>query len=931
LKIEFDDKPDVEIINRNIKGNVISNVIISLIFVSSFGLVQYIEEPYKYLLISPSFYNYEYLTWVSSAWIGFLSIHGTIAALSITFMGMFVGQASSFSEYGFESLAKAHLLRKYNFLEFSIQSVCNLLCGIFLMLVGCGLIAYFVSAFMSLYFIIQYALMYYRLYNLNENPSLISGLLIEAIRETGNRYNFIDESRGKLSSAFESYCKKYEFFSASQSLHYWDETSIALDVFPESKNIIVIGFDAEVFERIAESLLSFDLGERPTICFYFSFFSPASNFSIKIIPPSNYSLTKDYCLDIQDKLKKGIVIDEVPYIYEHFNQFEDALINNIRNSLLNGDEWSLDFGVKAFYELTSSVNYIKTLRGLDLSIGLSNKKDIINPSLLASFLEKMVNEALARKDILKSISIMRSFFGLARYIFSKNSYSDFYKLAIRQIEIKVKYRAEESDFAFLDLYTSIVIDNLVNGDYIAFENDTKFVTRSIRYLDLQNNNDRESLNETQRKYLKFLFEVITLLIVRAEHLIKGKQYNKDEFEIIKKSLKAWINARFLEDLYYKSESYELLLSIPDEYSAFRPEVRLREIPEDEVSWHSISNDTYKMIALFLTQAPSNSNRFNLIFLKNINKIKDSGLMTTHNLESILSYLESEDFDSLLTILNNQLNETVTNNKNSVSQRIKLIKSELNSLIIRDVISAELNEDLVEEYRRKLKDSFTNEFELIVSKNYILPVASESLDFRMFKFLINKREVIPPVDRTSYGMSVSNISSNLIYKWVRTALDFLKDSDCHLKEIDNIEELGAKKLISITYMTGDDTNTYKHTRGLKMFDEVGHLQLGEPGVYFVDLNESFVIEQSVDLIEVEIKKVDDQNLGEVSEFMAGNNDNPYLYSVLNVKINASAVPRDKVSIYFLSLEKCRMNNERLEREVGQLFQSSRGNASDGSIS
>lgn len=58
-------------------------------------------------------------------------MHGTIAALSITFMGMFVDQVSKTSEHGFEHLSKVLLLREYDFLGFSVESVCSLLCGVF--------------------------------------------------------------------------------------------------------------------------------------------------------------------------------------------------------------------------------------------------------------------------------------------------------------------------------------------------------------------------------------------------------------------------------------------------------------------------------------------------------------------------------------------------------------------------------------------------------------------------------------------------------------------------------------------------------------------------------------------------------------------------------------------------------------------------------
>ncbi|WP_227646900.1 hypothetical protein, partial [Klebsiella pneumoniae] len=76
--------------------------------------------------------------------------------------------------------------------------------------------------------------------------------------------------------------------------------------------------------------------------------------------------------EIESILKKGLTYTTVPYIYSDFNKFEEALVENIRNCLLSGDEWSLDFGVRIFNELTSSENYINTLRNIDLAITSSN-------------------------------------------------------------------------------------------------------------------------------------------------------------------------------------------------------------------------------------------------------------------------------------------------------------------------------------------------------------------------------------------------------------------------------------------------------------------------------------------------------------------------------------------------------------------------------
>ncbi|HBQ2553125.1 TPA: hypothetical protein L7T53_005182, partial [Klebsiella variicola] len=119
IKIEVNGKPNGAIIYGNVKKTIISCFVVSFLILAGMYLSRYCNEPYKYLLISPSFYNNSYLSWTTGVWGSFLGIHGTIAALSITFMGMFVDQVSKTSEHGFESLSKVLLLREYDFLGFS--------------------------------------------------------------------------------------------------------------------------------------------------------------------------------------------------------------------------------------------------------------------------------------------------------------------------------------------------------------------------------------------------------------------------------------------------------------------------------------------------------------------------------------------------------------------------------------------------------------------------------------------------------------------------------------------------------------------------------------------------------------------------------------------------------------------------------------------
>ena len=521
-KIEINGKPKGIVIYNNVKKTIAFYSVISILILVGMYLSRYCIEPYKYLLISPSFYNNPYLNWITGVWGSFLGIHGTIAALSITFMGMFVDQVSKTSEHGFEPLSKVLLLREYDFLGFSVQSVCSLLCGIFLLLIGSGLIGYFISSFFSLFFIIKYGVMYYRLYRLTEEPGVISGVLLDSVRTTGLKYSEVNNQRQELTNEFSQVVSEGDFYSNDQSAFYWNDDSITISIFPDDTDIVISGYSPDVFNQLSIKINEFNLENNPTLFFSLSFLSPISNSSIKIIPAVESDLTEEHISEIESLLRGGLAYSSVPYVYNEFKQFEEALVENVRNSLLNGDEWSLDFGVRIFHELTSNENYLYTLKNIDLSITSSNNKDLVKTSLLAKFFEKMISESINQNNLEKAANIMRSLIDLARYIYSKNNFVDFYNRIFRQFDHRVRYRAEESNYVFLDLYTSTVLRNLVYKNYAAFKVDSDFVTSRLQYLDLSNETEYDSLNEMQRKMLRCLFEVITLLIMRIEHVEKKK-------------------------------------------------------------------------------------------------------------------------------------------------------------------------------------------------------------------------------------------------------------------------------------------------------------------------------------------------------------------------------------------------------------------------
>ncbi|HGB3068152.1 TPA: hypothetical protein ACIU98_004378, partial [Salmonella enterica subsp. enterica serovar Waycross] len=213
---------------------------------------QSVEQNEKYLFISPSYVNDVKLNWTTSVWAGVLGIHGTIAALSITFMGMFVNQVSNYSESGFEDICKSLLLSRSNFLSFSLNSIFSLLSGVILLALGGGMIAYVISIALSLFFILSYGLMYLKLYNVTEKPTIIREFLFSDLQSKGEGYYSSNIHLQKLVADFDSCCEKLSFIENG-----WSSDSLALeqhtlDIFSGRNKLLLCGICVQCLKEIDE-------------------------------------------------------------------------------------------------------------------------------------------------------------------------------------------------------------------------------------------------------------------------------------------------------------------------------------------------------------------------------------------------------------------------------------------------------------------------------------------------------------------------------------------------------------------------------------------------------------------------------------------------------------------------------------------------------
>lgn len=905
---------------KNIKSNIIKLVVLYfIVFLFSFsGLYfeRFFNLPYKFLFISPSIYNNTDFNWTTSVWGSVLGIHGTIAALSITFMSMFVGQVSSYSEYGFESISKILILRDNKFLDFSMESICSLICGVLLLTIGCGFIGYFLSLYFSLLFIIKYGVMYYKLYEFMEKSDTIRILLFNNIKSVGSAYSLVNTERKELNKRFHEKLSSSDYIQSELIGGYFSSNVVELDVFPMNANYSLVGFNDKVLSEFYEMIEELGKSNNLVLLLNVDFFSPLIKPVAKIVTSSDKSVDNSLVLKITELLKGALVVGKLPPIYESFKAYEEALLVNLRKHLMKGDEWALDFGVKVFYELTTTDNYSFTLRNFDLSIVELKNKKIFNISVFSSFYEKMISYPLRSGELVKAAGIMSSLINLSRYIYSKEDFAAFYKSTFRNLENRVRYGIGDSEYVFLDLLIDNTISNLVNMNYTAFECDTELVTYKMRFLEKSNKIDHEYLNGIQKKILRCVFEVVTLLILRIQHIIKKNEIENNEFIFLRKLLKSWMNARFLEELYYKEETYFLLFSIPKDYRSFGAEWKLREIPDGEATMLSIADDSYKMIAMFLIHSDFSNNHFDSIFIRDYARFKSYTDLNTHQIKSIISILEDEPFHKTYEAITGEI---LDNKKiKPVVDKLNSLLLKFNEIILKEVIESDLNTDLVDQYVVETKSEIEKLLKSILNLDDI-PKAQRIIG-STFMSLINKRELLTPIDGVHYSQNVHNLSFNLVYDWLRSLLPYFQNGHFEILELESYNEIENKGAFCIEYKVSDRINTFRYTKGLKMTDDSGVLGFERPGIYYFMLSDCFTMERSSDLLSLNVDSINEKNLDLVSSNFNIKNENPFLYALMDTTFNIDIIPKEKFDIYFLSEERCKFLNDRQDQEIEQLFKS-----------
>ncbi len=897
LKITARFRNGLYVINREVV--FISLLYLIIVIIGIFGVVnaQSVEQDYRYLFISPSYSNDVSLSWTTSVWASVLGIHGTIAALSITFMGMFVAQVSSYAEYGFEDICKSILLRETNFLSFSMNSILSLLSGIVLISCGGGMIAYVISVLVSLFFILNYGSMYLKLYNITVTPSIISDYLFSALEKCSSDYVRLNKNRDDLSSHFTNVTNELECFTGSRGYDYLSNDRYELDVFSDKSNEVLKGFCAECLKDVNNKLKKLSDGNEVKLLVNVYFMHPLSTSTIQLVVKKDMPVNQKIINDITKSVKKGMFFSPVPEALLMYKKYEEALISNIRNSLLVGNEWGLNFGIKAVFILADELNLGRVIQNLSHSFGYTNKKNNVEPSVFAAFYEKISLEVRSYENLALACQALQNIISLSRYIFNGDFYFDFYKLISPSLEHRARYSLGDAGYCFFDLYVETVRDNILSRNYKAFDLNTRFLTDEFRYL--ESSDDGQSLSVIETKMLKCVKEVITLLTIRLHFLCDKLDEHQSEIDSIREYISLWLGAAFIEDIYYKEGTYDILFEIPSEpdFNATRV---LRDIPDYKTSSVSISHDTYVAIALFMTQSSFNENNLNPIFIRDKKEFLGNTEITTNQLQGIIEYLKGNAFSELMNLIRSDSSKNT--NREKIVEHLQSIVALKNEMITEFIAKSDLDDDLAEKYIQKSLLALDKYFNRIVDTKSI--PKSEAITCSPFYSLVYKREVMQSIDRVHFTMNSAHHAEVHFFSWLHKILDEIKSKKIQVVEIDNPRELPTERLVTIQYMVEGEQDIYRYSKGLRIKHTKDTLGLEKPGLYYMDFESVFKCMANNNVFDVRIEKISDDNISLVESMYNFKSENPFTYALMSTTINLELIATDSLTLYYISVDTCK---------------------------
>lgn len=900
------------------KGTLYSLVIMLIFFLAGSLLFYYndmLGSKYQWLFISPAYINKSELSWINSSWGTVLSIHGTIAALSITFMGMFIQQVSEASDKDFVHITRQLVLREYKFYSFCVDAIFGLLFGVFFLVVGGGVIQYALSISCSIYFLCHYVRIFKHLYYITEKKEIIERILLRKMKSVSEFVFSTQENSKRLRLDYDNFVSQYPVITTKYETNLNARREIEIKGAYGTVDKVIIGFNKNKIKKLASKISSI-YGNVDAILFLSPSFHDTS-FMKDVYVFHNETNTSISFDKIQPLIKECFDYADVSEDLYFYYEIESKITQSTFNSLLGTSSKQLDFCIQTLYLLMTSSRSYDVFLNLSRFIYESPSAKNIPEGGLYIFYKELLWK-LYRENDDAAVIVFKSMLSLPRFIYDSITYNKFIQESHDFIENTVMYSTNDK---YIEEYLSSTITNLTQRQHSALEINTEFLTQKF---DTYNLNSSGILSNRQILFLDATKTLISYACVRLEFL--REKYNisnftdmKDEIKEIatlKRVLQKWLQPKYLEEIYFISDVYDILFSKDSKFSQYTDEFDLKEVSGSSVIAVNMEHHRAFALALMFFKGLSYNNALSLIYVDSIERLINKNRISTHFIDMTLNIINSELFKETIKLLESvdDKGEIVnfTSRLENLSSLFEQLKSKILDVLRNNIINASYDHELMHAYKEGLDSDLLKSFKEI----FRLDLAQKRRVKRTmkFEFLIDKRQIIKPLNSEFYSQSHSIQANDVLRALISRLINKIDRSKLEVTIINNPNLLPeGVKLISINSLNEDFERSFKFYRGIRYIIKEPHEIFSMSGFYYIDLNDCYSFYSSRDKISSASFGIPNKEILE-NYGLEFNEANIKMHASIDVSLLLTWLPKDTQRIYFISRADCLSHLEQEENGI-----------------
>jgi len=827
---------------------------ISVIFINLFVFYSHSE----WLWV---FYNSENLKkigfdWIYTVWGAVLGVHGTTAALSLTFMGMVIDSINKNSPRELDNYLRKSIMKEMKFNAFGVDAIVTLIFSIYSFSIGGGLVYYALSQCLTIYFFVRYFNLYVNLFSLAKDKEYTFNHLHRDGVQLSECYTKKEDLSLQVKSKFEVFLKT--------TLHSLSYSNVSDFSFLSNKsNVIgvevkghVCDVNIRAIEKFYKYILSKEISTGSCEVILPDFEAMLrENKIIKFVYPNELMISKGDERKIKRGLSKFLTCENKRNFTDDYDRLVEGYVRFLLASIVNNNNEEIQRALGLLSSVLDgnvSIYPLKKFREVSY--------EYINP--LALKLEA-VNTVMRNihvisrneRDGADSLGVLVSlaFTGLSRNDF--NLFLEDNKVALNSF---LSYSSNK--IHYYEIIKELIVNSCNVIDYGVlgywgryFGNETEHL--SVKHMSF----DEVDSIEILKSVLYMQRVVVTFLLMRWSVISKDDLY-ESECEEIKKTILLWAKLRFFSN--YNSEDliYLNIFNIYEEKKRFiLDEQAIRILPKAEA--FTVTEDYYKLeaLAIIFIITGASSGYVNLKYYPDIEKLTLRSNFTSFEYSSLLKAIDSSNLKSLLlkVDLNNDAILKSSSDLNDVFSEMKIIKDKkvqehLHSLSLDESIVSKFNDELVMNVSKWL----SNRFGLFIED---MPLTAKT---KQYLFFPDKREFVSPIDGVHY-MSSSSIYSEYIEKETLSSLfNTLKiglAKDLTLDSSSGVVDKSKSILFVNKLHPSGRSYDYKYLREFKSYYFINDDMLAE-GFYIIPLD-VLICTKPLDRREscfVEVKMIDESN-------------------------------------------------------------------------